>query len=84
MTEYIKREDAINLLWFSADEPCSSVISDFEGLPSADVAEVRYGRWEMDGRNHCHCTNCNFGRHIGTQIGWNYCPNCGVCMDKEK
>lgn len=40
MKEYIKREDAINLLWLYADESCASVVSDFESLPSADVVEV--------------------------------------------
>lgn len=36
MAEYIKREDAINLLWLYADESCASVVSDFENLPAAD------------------------------------------------
>nr|DAR15141.1 MAG TPA: hypothetical protein [Caudoviricetes sp.] len=40
MVEYIKREDAINLLWLFADESCASVVSDFESLPAADVVEV--------------------------------------------
>lgn len=30
MVEYIKREDAINLLWLFADESCASVVSDCE------------------------------------------------------
>ena len=34
MVEYIKREDAINLLWLYADESCASVVSDFESLPA--------------------------------------------------
>lgn len=37
MKEYIERADAINLLWLFADESCASVVSDFEGLPAADV-----------------------------------------------
>ncbi len=44
MAEYIKREDAINLLWLYADESCASVVSDFENLPAAEVAEVRNER----------------------------------------
>lgn len=40
MKEYIEKADAINLLWLFADESCASVVSDFEGLPAADVAEV--------------------------------------------
>ena len=42
MKEYIKREDAINLLWLYADKSCASVVSDFESLPSADVVEVTF------------------------------------------
>ena len=45
MKEYIEKADAINLLWLFADESCASVVSDFEGLPAADVAEVRYAFW---------------------------------------
>ena len=41
MKEYIEKADAINLLWLFADESCASVVSDFEGLPAADLAEVR-------------------------------------------
>lgn len=40
MKEYIEKEDAINLLWLFADESCASVVSDFEGIPAADVVEV--------------------------------------------
>lgn len=40
MVEYIKREDAINLLWLYADESCASVVSDFESLPAADILDL--------------------------------------------
>lgn len=51
-------------------------------IPAADVVPVRHGRWEIDdGKNHCHCTACFFGRNVKTQIGWNYCPYCGAKMD---
>ncbi len=45
MAEYIKRDDAINLLWLFADEACASVVSDFETLPAADVQPVMHGHW---------------------------------------
>lgn len=41
MAEYIKREDAINLLWLYADESCASVVSDFESLPAVPVVRCR-------------------------------------------
>ena len=92
MVEYIKREDAINLLWLYADESCASVVSDFESLSAADVAEVRHGRWipeacaSVSKRNRLieysvySCSIC--GRSNG-RVKKRYCPNCGVRMDKE-
>ena len=50
-----------------------------EDAPAVTPPE-RTGRWEMDGKDHCHCTNCKHGRDIKTQIGWHYCPNCGAHM----
>ena len=41
MVEYIKREDAINLLWLYADELCASVVSDFESLSAVPVVRCR-------------------------------------------
>lgn len=56
------------------------IISD---IPAADVAPVVYGKWILDAKNHCHCSRCLCGRNIETQIGWNYCPACGVKMILE-
>lgn len=95
MKEYIKREDAINLLWLFADESCASVVSDFESLPAADVAEVRHGRWIEDERtypgpglknNLCSvCGEIAGSWKEGLEPGrkWAYCPNCGARMGKE-
>ena len=95
MAEYIKREDAINLLWLYADESCASVVSDFESLPAADVAEVRHGRWIEDERtypgpglknNLCSvCGEIAGSWKEGLEPGrkWAYCPNCGARMGKE-
>lgn len=50
--EYIEREDAISLLYYNADESCTSVVSDFEAIPAADVVEVvrceycRFAEWQ--------------------------------------
>ena len=88
MKEYIEKADAINLLWLFADESCASVVSDFEGLPAADVAEVRHGRWEFLGPNRliksCMCGTCSVC-HVRSVYIVNIaiCPNCGARMDKE-
>lgn len=90
MAEYIKREDAINLLWLYADESCASVVSDFENLPAADVADVRHGRW-VDKTNisrsaveqRVDCSVCGQIFWTTAVLSFNYCPNCGALMDKE-
>ena len=56
MVEYIKREDAINLLWLYADESCASVVSDFESLPAVPVVRCReciYCSWQGDNLVYC-------------------------------
>ena len=86
MEEYIEKADAINLLWLFADESCASVVSDFEGLPAADVAEV------------VRCQDCKYRiyKDMGDDIGmiggcqvWGvalpgdfYCAH-GAHVDKE-
>ena len=85
MDEYIKREDTINVInqRIKNDLITGWLNRIIYTVPDADVVEVRHGQWELDdGRSHCHCTNCLFGRNIETQIGWHYCPNCGARMDK--
>lgn len=52
-----------------------------EAAPVADVAPVIHARWEVECRNRSKCSNCGLGRNTETQIGWNYCPNCGAKMD---
>lgn len=93
MKEYIEKADAINLLWLFADESCASVVSDFEGLPAADVAEVKHGRWiteiceSISKRNRLieykvySCSAC--GRSNG-RVKKRYCPNCGALMREDE
>lgn len=81
MADYIRRDEIFSV-WRSMPKPASisSLTEAINRTPAADVEPVRpTGHWEIDdGRNHCHCTNCLFGRDIKTQIGWDYCPNCGA------
>ena len=50
-----------------------------EDAPTADVAEVKHGRWHKNG----NCSNC--GKYYGglfiMKPSWNYCPNCGASME---
>lgn len=64
-----------------------------ENTPTADVQEVKHGKWEHYGE-YCQCSNCE---HVtedycidGDNKSWyytalpNYCSNCGYKMDLEE
>ena len=51
--------------------------------PSADVAPVRHGKWEIvvgsNGKEYMVCTCCRVSQSM-TGV-FTYCPNCGAKMD---
>lgn len=50
----------------------------------ADVQEVKHGKWILqDDNKYAKCSECGVIRNIESQLGWNYCPNCGAKMDVE-
>ena len=89
MAEYIKREDAVcairgfsktavgiateTLVW------AENVILDT--VPSADVAEVRHGKWTLTGWDRGikveECSLCSKRAYGATP----FCPHCGARMD---
>ena len=90
--EYIEREKAIE--WFMAfvhmgesDIPAETVITDLKyAIPAADVAPVRYGRWEawMPDKNgetrEFICTGCRFMVEMSwkqKECDYEWCPYCG-------
>jgi hypothetical protein len=91
--EYIKREDTIKAVHEEWDEcinydgsgrQIASYTEDaIDDLPSADVAPVRHGRWEVidaEEPRRYGCSECK-------RLSWNmenYCGNCGARMDGEK
>ena len=96
MPEYIEREALLKhaIALNNPHELGENVVpvSDIEGFPAADVAEVVHGRWILLGKNeHDYetsveekCSLC--GRYVyryDTELQDNYCPNCGCKMDKE-
>ena len=57
--------------------------------PTADVVEVRHGKWvshivgeagSFDIYAH-YCNECDFVYESGSEYGCKYCPNCGAKMD---
>ena len=89
--EYIERWQAVDaVLDVYCDTPdidlsCEKFEAAILKIPAADVAPVRYGRWEKRG-SKWQCTNCKVLMSIDGTPQENllyYCPNCGAKMDKE-
>lgn len=96
---YIDREELcrrINECWETNDIDKGRVIQQVidrvitpivVGTPTADVVEVKHGKWKNSGDCDWRCTNCNeyftldIDMHPIDDCGMNYCPNCGAKMD---
>lgn len=100
MSDYINREDTIKTIESETyrHDYLDHVIDIIEAIPSADVAPVRHGHWDVREPMPMHdikgnlswgnwyvCTGCGFAT---TAIEWHitqykYCPSCGARMDGE-
>ena len=67
---------------FEALIPLSDVRMALQMTPTADVQEVRHGKWEKCKECCCEyrCSVCEYELCRTT----NYCPNCGAKMDGEE
>lgn len=93
MSDYIKREDAIELAKDSQADLAlegdnQSFAEELESIPSADVAPVRHGRWEGC-KGDITCSACGEyalydSEDIEMQYRTLYCPFCGAKMDGRK
>lgn len=93
MSDYIKREDAIKSLKESKDrhpsfsgEACAFIIAiqKIKNLHSADVVEVKHGKWELwtvRGEAELYCSVC--GNSPNVIYAYEFCPSCGAKMDLE-
>ena len=98
MTEYVTKEQVID--WFRPyghmDEsiPYETMVSDLRGMPAADVAPVRHGRWislTECANEGVYCSICKkkvwksdyawCSKRSRNKLRSNYCPNCGAKMD---
>ena len=60
-----------------------------DAIPTADVAEVKHGEWEVtEYKEHFNvvCSNCKKDFYVYKRGQYrilisNYCPNCGAKMD---
>lgn len=94
MKEYIERaaveEMLENAQLISDGEYCGYCTEDvdLDDIPTADVAEVRHGRWVFDHMTgewsyYAHCSECNhreFFVNEDAEKRHKYCLNCGALM----
>ena len=83
MSDYIKREDAIEII--ARHDDTDGTIKVFSGrfvnglissIPTADVRENVMGKWlPMFGKNVCNRCGCKIDI-----VPTNFCPNCGAQM----
>lgn len=107
MSDYIKREDAINIKDYLKRFGCfgdygfveiEGVLIALSKIPSADVAPVRHGHWDVREPMPMHdikgnlswgnwyvCTGCGFATTAieGHITQYKYCPSCGARMDGD-
>lgn len=94
MDEYIKRDGVLSK--FNIDDMMNvngTLISlhdareTISNFPAADVAPVRYGRWE-NGNPICPVCGEDKFKDLDADIwsDWkpSFCPNCGAIMDRRR
>ena len=84
MSDYIEREVALEIIKRTSGD-YATAFAEIRRIPTADVVQVVYGRWEQNADDDWYCTNCgepvaicNSGRERTYRKP--YCPNCGAKM----
>ena len=57
----------------------SELVANF---PTAEVAELKRGRWEKIYKQP-HLMRCSVCGSTSVEVNYNYCPNCGAKMQGE-
>ena len=85
MSDYIKRDDAIEEFEHRDSYSATYVRGFLKHLPSADVAPVRHGHW-IDDAGALRCSECGVSFPDLHPLYENaaYCPNCGARMDGDE
>ena len=72
---------------FEALIPLSDVRMALQTTPTADVQEVRHGKWISNGlpgyKWSCHCSECGWIDKYPFHDPYKYCPDCGAKMDEK-
>lgn len=73
--------DFLNDIAESENKLLFEIIEAIKSAPTADVAEVRHGKWIKD-RNRYTCSECGY-YYFANNVKDNFCARCGAKMDKE-
>ena len=91
MSDYIKREDVLEFSRIFVDQVwetggyrnCTTVavpVEKIEEIPSADVVEVRHGKWGKGNMPTYGGYKCSVCGENTLHYKANFCPNCGADM----
>ncbi len=81
--EYIEREEVREAFYMEFDEDYADDVVD--RLPTADVQEVRHGKWieQLDGTHYCsYCGRDATYTFDGNEVCGITCTYCGTIMDR--
>ena len=84
MTEYIKREDALEITKRTSGD-YATAFAEIRKISAADVTPVIHGKWEVIHiKNHWDKAWCSACKRVFESYEWgsNYCPVCGAKMDR--
>lgn len=85
MPEYIEREAAMSVIDNMYPKPNLIIVREhLAKIPTADVAEVRHGKWKPLPFSVHYCSECHeiYRRKTYKRKRLsNYCPKCGAKMD---
>lgn len=97
MAEYIEREALISEIKTLPEQERIEYMGIYDCIRSqhtADLAEVRHGKWTISEYEYLNCSECGHMHYTGMDSIKqaeqnlldgevpNYCPNCGAKMDK--
>ena len=82
MARYIDAVNCADVISEKLNIPLDDLVDICAEIPTADVAEVKQGKWIKKG-NEKKCSVCDF-IYYSNNDEWSFCPNCGAKMDGGK